>query len=582
MTPQKEIMPKRIPGLTTYFWLFLTLIQPTAFAADEAISESIFVNQIGYLLSKPKIAIVSSPVGIPFQVNRIENGLPVLKGMLQLAEAQDPASGTHVWKADFSAIETPGDYELEVPGIGKSYPFRIGRDLYGDLARDALRSFTYLRCGTGLSKEVAGAWAREACHLSDQEVYSATTANTTIQPATGGWHDGSDLGKYTINGISAAFTLLLLQETLPQAFPDGSLNLPERENGVPDILDEVRWELEWILRMQNDDGGIRHKVTPLEPLMEASEASEQAKRFLFPVSTAVTAAGCGLLAKAARLYHPHDATFAVQCQNAAIAAWNYLEEHPNDEGFKNPEGILTKSFTDPDDSDERFCAALELFITTKNRQYFEIAEALAHRRVPLLSASGYWGNAMPIAAAESVLSLTEEVKSNLVRELREDLISMADTFVQKAVMDGFHLTLREGEFSWGSNSVILQNSIILHLAYLVEPREEFLETSMQQLHYILGRNPLSKSYVTGYGKTPPRNPYNPSYQTKDQTKPVPGFLVSGPNQFLNDGVLKRSFTSSSAPATIYADDKESFSSNELSIGLNAALAFIAAQLSYGP
>lgn len=539
----------------------------------------IYKNQIGYLVSSPKIALVSSPTGLPFEIQEAETKKIVLSSMLKLTEPNDAASGSNLWSADFSMIDVTGSYLLNVPGIGSSGVFRIDNRVYNNLSRQSAAVFYLHRSGTALPKTIAEKWARGSCHNADGFIYSASPGDPIIHNATGGWFDGSDYGKYIVNGNFAAGMLLTLHEYLPTAFPDGSLQIPERANGVPDLLDECRWELEFILRMQNEEGGFYHKLTSLEPVAPVLPEKDASQRFLFPPSTAATAGACALLAKASRLYSPYDETFAATCLASARSAMQYLAVHPTDAGFENPPNVRTKTFRDIDDSDERFWAAIELFLTTGETAFKNMAIELEKQRIPLLSASGYWGNVMPLAIASILKTKPEKTDPALRDTAIKDLLSLANIIMETILKDGFRLSIKEGEFTWGSNGALLQNAFILILAHTATQQQAYRLAALDQLHAILGRNPLSMCFVTGFGNRSPKHPYHLISMTDKIEEPAPGLLVGGPNQTLGDSALKMVFPPEAAPATIYLDSEESISSNETDLVWNAVLAFMATYFS---
>ncbi|MFB3788961.1 MAG: glycoside hydrolase family 9 protein [bacterium] len=536
----------------------------------------IHINQLGYLAGHSKIAMVSSPLGLPFSVLNADTSVPVLEGMLELAEPADAASGSDVWIADFSILHATGKYILQVEGIGQSPPFPVDTRLNPSLLRQTVRSYYLQRCGCALPKKFADAWQHPECHAADAAIFSSSAV---VQAATGGWHDGGDYGKYTVSGVYAAGLLLLLHDHFPAALPDGSLAIPESGNSIPDLLDEVRWELEWLLRMQGDEGGFYHKLTSLEPVKPVPPAKDTESRFLFPPSTAATGGACALLAKASRVYAVYDADFAGRCLHGAMAAWDYLESHPPGAGFQNPPDVRTQAFSDADDSEERFWAAVELSLATKHQIYLQAVKTLADQRVPLLSASGYWGNMMPLAVAAILDDASNAFGPELRQEALTDLLSLAGALLEKIQADGYRLSLQEGEFTWGSNGALLNNAIILCLADRFQPSADYRQGALDQLQYILGRNPLSICYVTGFGSHPPLRLSHPATMAGNNASPIPGLLAGGPNQFLNDGELAKSFSPTTAPATVYLDSEDSFSSNQASIAWNAALAYVAAFVS---
>lgn len=571
-------MTKWISALIISISFFL----PTGWSQDqnEAVSPWIYVNQFGYLPSSEKIAVVSSITGLPFELIQLlpepEQKKTVLKGMLKLTQANDLLSGAHVWEADFSLVQATGTYQIHVPGIGHSYSFHIKPKLYTNLSKQALKSFYFHRNGIELPQKYASDWSRPALQDQHAVLYDPAQSEAQVRSVTGGWYDGSDTGRYAASGIFAAGMLLQLFEMKPHLFEDGSVGIPEFRNGTPDILDEVRWELEWLLKMQREDGGVYHKITTKEPDSTPPKNKNEPNHFILPVSTAATAAAGAVWAKAGRVFQPYNPEFAAQCSIAAVSAWDYLMQNPEPQPFENPAGFQSKSYSDQDDSDERIWAAVELFITTKEQHYMSALQILTEKRIPLLPSAGYWGQVMPLAAGSVVLHSTPFQDTKLIHEIRDDLVSLSETIIEKTQNSGFRVSIEAGEMNWGSNAVLLQNALILLITQHTNPKPEFLAAALDQLHYVLGRNPLSITYVTGNGPVSPLFPFHFYQQMKKDGKPVPGMLVAGPNGTLSDGIVKKLFASSTPPALIYKDDPESFSTNETAITWNAVLTFVSA------
>jgi len=564
-----------------YILLFIMLSgnHCTAQETKENSITPIYVNQIGYLPADQKIALVSASTGISFELISQKLKKPILRSMLQTAEPGDAATGSDLWQADFSIITATGEYTLSIPGIGQSYPFQIQDNLYKELINKTMAVFYLHRSNAAIGQAYAGKWTREAIHSTDGLIYSATGKTEIPHNATGGWFDGSDYGKYTVSGIYSAGILLMLYEQFPHQFHDGTLLIPEKANGIPDILDEIRWELDFILRMQNQNGAIHHKLTSLDPPKPEIPNKNDPPRYVFPTSTAATAGACALFAKASRFYSVHDATYATQCKNSALAAWKYLETHPSDNGFVNPADVRTKTFKDADDSDERFWAAIELYITTGEPVYQNTALSIENKRIPLISASGYWGNVMPLAVGSILKATPAMFDAKLRQTIDKDLLSLSNIISETVNKDGFKLSLKEGDFAWGSNGALLENALVLCLADINKPNKVYRQAAMDQLHSVLGRNPLSMCYITGFGKRSPKHPYHLISMADKVEESVPGLIVGGPNQFRGDSALKKVFTKTAAPATIYLDSAESYSSNETDLTWNAVLAFVASYIS---
>lgn len=543
------------------------------------ISPWIFVNHLGYLPSSQKIAVVSSTTGLPFELVQLlpepEKERTAFRGMLKLAQAHDTLSGAHVWVADFSMISATGTYRVQVPGIGMSYPFQIMPKIYSHTAHQALKSFYFHRSGVELPKKYASDWSRPAAQNTESVIFQAGAENAPVKSATGGWYDGNGMERYVPSGAFAAGLLLQLYECKPHLFEDGSIGIPEFRNGIPDILDETRWELEWLMRMQKEDGSVFHKLTAKEP-KAAAEKRDDDPIYLLPPSTSATAAACAVLVKASRVYQQYDPQFASKCFNASVISWNNLIQNPEAKPFENPEGFLTKSYTDQDDSDERIWAAAEMFVSTGDPKFYTALQLLTEKRVPLLSSAGYWSQVMPLAAGTIILHSTPFLESKILREIHTDLESMADTIVEKTGTNGFRISIKPDEMLWGSNSALLQNALILFMAHQVKPKPQYKNSALDQLHYVLGRNPLSMCYVTGNGHISPKHPFHFYRNIAEKEKPVPGLLVAGPNASLSDGVVKKAFPAGTPPARIYRDEVESFSTNETAITWNAVLTYVTA------
>ncbi len=553
-------------------WMMLVGLACSAIAAQDETAAPIWTNQSAYVLGHQKIALVSSSVALPFTVWNLQTEQPVLRSRLLLREPNHAASGADLWEADFTLVDATGVYAIDVDGLGRSHPFSIASAPPKTIAQRALNGFYFLRYGAALPKQIAGDWARESTSKPSALVYPPT-AEPKPFPLNGGWHDGSDAGRYVPSGVYAAGVLLTLHEYLPDEFGDGSLSIPEAHNEVPDSLDEARWQVEWLLKMQAPTDAVFHKATALAP----GQADDQP--YLFSPSTAATAGACAVWAKASRLYSPYDAAFSAQCLNAAVRAWQWLELSPNDGGFNNPPDVKTKAYSDSDDSDERLWAAVELRQALNDERLDAVIAAMVEKRVPLVYASGYWGDVMPLAAASIINASGTELLEDLAEDAGRDLRSIAESLAEKSEQDGLYLTLNPDEFTWGSNGAVLRNAMILLLSHLNQPNPRFYHAALEQMNYLLGRNPLAMSYITGFGEASPQSPYQWQRYAGESKAPVPGFVVAGPNPSLNDGVLKANFNPSSPPAMVYKDDAESFSSNEFTIDMNAALVFVAMVLS---
>ncbi|HNW60345.1 MAG TPA: glycoside hydrolase family 9 protein [bacterium] len=559
-------------SLFARFALFIVLSSAVcAFTAD-----LIAVDQAGYLPGDAKIAFITQKADSFYVVDKSTQAT-VLAGPVQLRMLKDPASGMDLYTADFSVLTRPGFYQIRVPAVGTSQAFQVGEGARRDLYARSLRAFYFQRCGLELKVGLALQYNHPACHLQDGS-YHASTGQSGQAAATGGWHDAGDYGKYIVNGGISVGTLLLAYENFPDRCAADTLKIPESGNGVPDLLDEVRYELVWFITMQEPNGGVHHKLTRVDFEAIIMPHKDTAKRYLMPVSSTATANFAAVMAMAGRIYRPFDAAFADTCLARSGKAWHWLEIHPQivpSGGFKNPTGVSTGEYGDGDDRDERLWAAAELWRSARNaachRWYLDHYAALN-----LFSSEMSWGSLAPLAHLSYLGDRSPLADQAAQSKLRNALNVYANAMLQQQGSSGFRYLLKPGEFNWGSNSRALNRAILLVMAGELGGLTTVRETALDQLHYMLGANPHAISYVTGIGTASYKNPHHRPSWSDNIPAPVPGLLAGGANQYLQDDALKAAFTSSTPPALCWIDDANSYASNEICINWNAPLVFLAA------
>lgn len=542
-----------------------------------SISEHIKVNQIGYLPQEQKIFFVSTaPATLEFKVKNL-SGDVVYSDFISY-RGYDMSSADEVYVGDFTPLTSKGTYYIEISGLGRSYQFIISDDVYLDLFIRSLRAFLLQRCGYELDEPEL---KYKACHTKDGELF--LSGKSMKVNAVGGWHDAGDYGKYIVNlGVSVG-TLIHIYELCKDKFKDRQLFLPNGESydGVPDILNEIKYGISWVFAMQNPQtGGVYHKLTAknFEPL-NITPDGDYSDRFIIDLSrgttystesSAATGNFIGMLASAYRVFKDYDYDFAVKCLSAAIKAWEFLERNPNivpQGGFRNPEGVVTGEYGDGNDSDERLWAASELFRSTKEKKYSDYF--VNNYSAPVSPIS--WQNLKNLAIYTYYYS--EQADETIKTRIRNDIKSYADSLVTRIENNHYNVVLRNTEYYWGSNSVLLNYAIDLIYAYEITRDEKYRKAALEQLHYILGRNAMGYCYVTGFGKKSPKNIHHrPSVAIN---KTLPGFVVAGPNSRRNDPVLTEYInTYNPPPAKCYIDDLEAYSCNEVAINWNAPLVFV--------
>jgi endoglucanase len=546
-----------------YFSLFL-----------QSIYANVFINQVGYPTYAPKYVFVSQPAD-SFSIFAVPNNNEIFKNELHLFKSADPATGLTLYRGDFSLLTQSGYFYIEVPGLGISNNFQVNDSVYFQVFSKSLKGFYFQRCGMDLVGLPAGDYYHSRCHTLDAQFHSST-GSSGFHFASGGWHDAGDFGKYVVNAGITLGTLLMACEYFPNKFNQDDLNIPKSGNRVPDILDEIRYELDWLLKMQNNDGGVFFKVTPEQFAPFVMPQNDKSVRWIYELSSTATADFSAMMARAARIYQAFDTSFSQTCLTAAESAWSYLLVHPDIQppgGFTNPPGTDTGGYGDTNDRDERLWAAAELYITTGKSEYHDYYQN-HYDQQGLFDSAMWWGNVKNLAHFTYLFGSRGGININLQNLLNLSLTNYCQGLVEERNDNGFHVLLDPGEYVWGSNSVGLNKAIMLILCFEKTRDTQYLNIALDQLHYILGVNAHSMSFVTGIGANYPMSPHHRPSATDYVSDPVPGLLVGGPNEYLQDPVLSGNFDSATPPALCYIDDQESYASNEIAINWNAPLVFV--------
>jgi endoglucanase len=569
---------------------------------------NVLVNQTGYFPKLEKIATVRSPSPVKWELQNASN--MVVSSGTTIAVGSDPASGDDVSIADFSSFTKPGTYTLKV-GSDVSHPFSIGNEIYSKLKYQGLAYFYHNRSGIEIKMPFAGdeALTRPAGHVGegknkgDKKVPCVPGSGCTYSlDVTGGWYDAGDHGKYIVNAGISVWTLLDLWErakhlgTSVAEFGDGKLNIPEKGNGVPDLLDEVRWELEFELKMQVPQGEklagmVHHKVhDKVWTALGLAPHEDPIDRFLYPPSTAATLNLAANAAQAARIWHDIDKAFAAKCLAAAERAWTAAQANPA--LYAKPGGVGGGPYDDDNVTDEFYWAAAELFLTTKKPVYREfITKSPFWKQVPVSSTANgadaglptpmTWGNVQSLGSIS--LAVVPGLPAGDQAAIRKNVAAAADAYLEIAAKQGYRVPFKPGPkgYPWGSNSFVLNNLIVMALAYDFTHQQKYLDGVAEGMDYIMGRNPMDQSYVTGYGARPLVNPHHRfwSYQANNEFPKAPAGLVSGgPNSGLEDPYVKAAGLKGCAPEKCFIDNIEAWSANEITINWNSPLVWVASFL----
>ncbi len=384
---------------------------------------------------------------------------------------------------------------------------------------------------------------------------------STKLDVSGGWHDAGDYGRYVVPGAKAAADLMLAYQLNPGAFAN------PLSSTIPVIVDEIRYELEWLLKMQDAaSGGVYHKVTTkaFEGEVMPEEVTEEL--VLAPISTNATGTFAAVMAMASALYQPYDAAFSKKCLAAAEKAWSYTPKNPSNT-FTNPEDILTGEYGDLTTKDERFWAAAELLKATGKKEYNDYIVSAFKELIP--SGLG-WASVGSYGTYAYLTTASDKVDGTLAAKLKNDLLKEAKKLLALSDYDGYHISLGRS-YPWGSNMSVANNAMLLLIANLIEPDAAYSQSAADHLNYLFGVNCLSYSYVTGFGTQSPNNTHHRPSMAIGQT--LPGMLVGGPNSNLEDPYA-RAVLEGLPPAQCYADNTQSYSTNEITIYWNSPLVFL--------
>ena len=531
---------------------------------QKAQEKNIFINQIGYLPEDKKIAFLTEAAGnqnCTFELCEANSKKIVFSGKIRAknddgSKFVDSAVGEEIFTADFSDFSQEGQFFIRI-GEQESFPFEIKSQVYKNLYYSALNYFNLSRCGQNF------------CHTADAEIYG-TNETKNVQ---GGWHDAGDYGRYIVPTAKTVMDLLLAYDSSKEVFTDF------------DILKEVRFALEWMLKMQREDGAVYHKVSCYHFCAFINPEDEKDKLVISPISTAATADFAGSLAFASKFYQKEDKEFAQKLLDAALKAQEYLNHH-DDEIFINPPEITTGSYGDRNVSDERYFALCAIWDATENPEYLKKALEIRENEISLSQKKenetekkhfwheGFGWGLMAGFGTEILINNSQKIgDEETVQKLKDAIIKNADASVETAQKSAFLYASKF--YGWGSNGAVCDQAHLLMLAFKITGKTEYKTIAKAQIDYVLGCNPLNYCYVTCCGSKSPEHPHHrPSGAAK---KVMPGMLVGGPCAGLNDEYVRTHLQNLPA-LKCYADAEPSYSTNEVAIYWNSAFVYVLSQI----
>lgn len=426
-----------------------------------AASPTILINQSGYINESSKVAVFKgSELPEEFYVVQEDTGERVYTGYLENKGYNEKLQEYNCY-GDFSEVTRPGTYYIEAPILGRSYSFKIGEDLYEQALKEACRQFYYSRCGLALTKEFAGEEAHGACHTGKARFREKAAAIDV----SGGWHqtkEGSRETEWAARNIGA---MLFAYELYGEAFGDDT-NIPESKNSIPDILDEIRYETDWLLKMQNGQtGAVYAGITVCERDRGMGIIS-----YVEPEDIRSSKAFAMALAKFSYLYQNYDAEYAELCLRAAENAWRYVKRYD----------------TAPADS-WKFAAAAELYRASGRGSFHRVIQEY-------LKAGSYKEELDEIAFLGCIayISTSRQVEITYCAEIAEVILTKAEE-ISKETRGSIYRTA--GNPAGGNHQEMLLDMMYLTAADYMITNQEYKNIIENHLHYFMGRNEMGINYA---------------------------------------------------------------------------------------
>ena len=543
------------------------------------------VNQVAFFPQQEKLAVVENDgKKVTLTVRNAETGKVVGKARF-VRTSVSPWSKKRRAIVDFSKITTPGRYVLECKG--HQMPIEIKEHALTDLTAGAIKSFYLNRSGMAIEAKYAGQWARPLGHADTQVMIHPSAVSPgrpagTIISSPYGWYDAGDFNKYIVNSAYSVSLMLFAYEQNKDYFDALKVNIPEEGNQTADLLDELMYNLKWMLTMQDPyDGGIYHKLTTpnFEGMVMPTECHQQ--RYVVQKSATASYDFAAVMAQAARVFKGNKdyPCFAEHASRAALAAYHWAEQHPR--AFYNQRelsknfqpAVNTGEYGDFRADDERYWAATELYLLTEDPLFREVAVQMQ----PQLFSVPSWGGVASLGSFAWLMCPEDE----LGQKNRDLLIAYCDSQLAMVPTSSFNTPSgnKPTDFGWGCLSEAFGvNGMVQLFAYRLTGDAKYLKAAQQNMDYILGRNATGYCYVTGFGTKSPMFPHHRLSTADGVEAPIPGMLVGGPNPGQQDAHEAGVVYPSKEPDESYVDVVPSYASNEIAINWTAALVALAGWL----
>lgn len=540
-------------------------------------SKFIHIDQFGYLPNAVKVAVISDPQ-IGFNagdnytapatlelVNAI-TGITVWSGSPQLwnGGATDSQSGDRGWWLDFSAWTSAGEYYLQDPnGTERSATFTISDQVYDDLMADAGRAFFYNRCNAPKAAPFAEPnWTDGTNFLNplqdgDCSALSDPENASMRRDLSGGWFDAGDYNKYVTFAYSAVNPLLWAYAESPAAFTD-SWNIPESGNGIPDLLDELKWELDWLLKMTNPDGSVIIKMGSIDynDNAAAPPSANTDRRYYGPTCTSASIAAAAMFAQAADVMGELGSlsSYAQTLRNQAVSTFDYWlsRQAAGTLEFNCDDGTIKSGDADWNEDNQwkaAQVAAIHLFALTGDAAYNSFLIDHQDKTAPL--ATNFWGvedNVLNTALMyyTTVPGADASLSTRIINGLTTEATNNWNGYFGMGTNDLYRAFIPDWSYHWGSSNSRSRygslNNLVANYDLISGQAASFRAKSAGILHSFHGLNPLGIVYLSGMEGRGAERGIQEIYHTwfnegtiwdnsaTSPNGPAPGFVSGGPNK----------------------------------------------------
>jgi len=567
------------------FPITLGAVLLTACATDKPFNpdaDPIRINQVGYYANQSKTATIED------EASRDEYRILNASTKEVVWEGEAVRTCTSAWNEkprqiiDFSSLTQPGKYILEAQPYSKE--FVIAERPLHDLAIASIKSLYYQRSGEAIEEQYAGRWSRPTAHPDTMVLVHASAASKdrpegTVISSPAGWYDAGDFNKYIVNSGFTIGEILTVYQLCPDYFKSLKLNIPESNNATPDVLDEIYYNLKWMMTMQDpSDGGVYHKLTTpgFEDFIMPVDCHQT--RYVVQKGTAASLDFAATMALASRVYIEYEeyADFAEQAKKASIDAYKWAQKHPNVAYMQNAMNekcdpdVVTGEYGDGFFKDEFFWAASELYFTTGKNLYLNAAASYAPKEYTLPTWGNVYGLGMMGWLVQQTYGFSQDA-DRLGNRFTNKILAYCDTLLTTqptSCYDSPYGNLPQ-DFGWGCLAESgCGKGLSLLFAYRMTSDVKYLQGALKVADYLLGRNATGYCYVSGFGQKPVMNPHHRISAADGIEDPIPGFLAGGPNAGQQDHCEGYP---SNLPDESYLDKTESYASNEIAINWQAGL-----------